>query len=99
MLQQLNESRDASAAFPPRPMMTPEQQAVIRGWKEKHYRAWVDDALPALDGITPRAAMRTARGREKVAMLVREIERGEAMLPERKRYDVATLREELGLED
>jgi Protein of unknown function (DUF2384) len=94
MLEELAASNDApgeAPALPPRPSMTPEQQAVVRRLKEKHYAAWIDDKLPALGGSTPRASMRTAAGRERVAMLVRQIERGEATLPEAERFDVGRL--------
>ena len=100
MLQDLEESRDApgeTPTLPARPAMTPEQQSVVRRLKEKHYAGWLDDKLPALGGATPRSAMRTAAGRERVAMLVRQIERGEGMLPEGERFDVGWLRSELGL--
>ena len=100
MLQDLEDSRDAGGetpTLPARPAMTPEQQSVVRRLKEKHYAGWLDDKLPALGGATPRSAMRTAAGRERVAMLVRQIERGEGMLPEGERFDVGWLRSELGL--
>ncbi len=100
MLEELKDSVDSKGGTPVLPIrhaMTPEQQAVVRRQKEVHYAAWPDDALPALGGATPRASMRTAAGRERVAMLVRRIERGEATLPEAERFDVGRLRRELGL--
>jgi hypothetical protein len=93
--------RDASGgsrALPPRPEMTPEQQGIVRSMKERHYAQWLDDSIPALGGATPREAVRTKGGRERVAVLLRQLERGEAMLPEAERFDVRGLRKALGLE-
>jgi hypothetical protein len=42
---------------------------------KRHYEAWMDEALPALKGQTPREAVRTKVGKEKVAALIQEIER------------------------
>jgi hypothetical protein len=96
-LQAANDAQGEAPALPPRPTMTPEQQGVVRRMKEKHYASWVDDKLPALGGATPRAAVRTAAGRERVVMLVRQLERAEASLPEAERFDVGWLKRELGL--
>jgi hypothetical protein len=68
---------------------------------EEHYNKWPDMELPALDGKTPRQAVKTAKGREQVVELLKFIENGE----ERKRrdgdpvFDVARLRAELGLDE
>ncbi len=68
---------------------------------EDHYRGWPDMNLPALDGKTPREAVRTPKGRKLVTALLKDFENGE----DRKRqagepfYDMARLRAELGLED
>jgi hypothetical protein len=56
-------------------MARPEVQAQLRGMMARHYEAWVDEKLPALQGQTPREAVRTAAGREKVEALIRDIER------------------------
>lgn len=74
-------------------------EAVLR-FMEDHYRGWLDTKLPALDGKTPRAAARTAKGRRQLIAVLKDIENGE----DRKRqagepsYDVAQLRAELGLD-
>ncbi len=73
---------------------------VISRLIEKHYREWPDSHLPALEGRTPREAVRTARGRNQVIEVLKSMENGE----ERKRlagesfYDFSRLRAELGLE-
>ena len=78
-------------------MARPEVQAQLRGMVARHYEAWVDEKLPALQGQTPREAVRTAAGREKVEALIRDIER---MGPGMAGYDASVtdnLRERLGI--
>jgi hypothetical protein len=77
------------------------EREVITGYLEDHYSRWPDMPLGALGGGTAREAVKTAAGRAKVEMVLRDIENGE----ERKRragdpaYDVRKLRRELGLEE
>lgn len=66
--------------------------------KTKHYADWADYPLPALGGKTPRAAVRTKPGRQKVDLLLKEMERGEGRLPAGQRFDFGVIRRELGLE-
>jgi SEC-C motif len=78
-------------------MAQPEVQAHLRDILTRHYDAWVDERLPALLGKTPREAVRTAAGREKVDALICDIER---MGPGMTAYDVSitdNLRKKLGL--
>ncbi len=78
-------------------MARPEVQAKLREVMAQHYAGWVDEKLPALKGKTPREAVRTAAGQEKVDALIRDIER---MGPGTGGYDVSivkSLRERLGL--
>jgi hypothetical protein len=51
-------------------MKRPEIQEQIRAMIARHYESWVDTALPALDGRTPREAVRDAAGREQVEALI-----------------------------
>jgi hypothetical protein len=44
----------AALAMERRPF--PELQAMVRAVKEKHYRGWLDERIPALGGLTPREA-------------------------------------------
>lgn len=53
-------------------MAQPEVQAHLRDILTRHYEAWVDEKLPALQGKTPREAVRTAGGREEVDALIRK---------------------------
>ena len=72
----------------------------IRQVLEKHYRGWPDTNLPGLDGKTPRAAVRTANGRERVMGILKDMENGEARKHKagEPSYDISRLRAELGLE-
>jgi hypothetical protein len=74
----------------------PEIQAMIAKTTADHYATWPDVPLPALKGKTPRTAMRTADGRERVEALVASFERQQSAgrLP---RYDFNQLRAALGL--
>ncbi len=76
----------------------PEVQAALRELLRKHYRAWVDDKLPALGNRTPREAVRDPDGREAVAALIDQIERdGPRLTPPLDPDIVRELRETLGL--
>jgi len=53
----------------------PEARAARREYLRAHYRDWPDMKLPALNGRTPRQAMKTADGREMVVALLLDLER------------------------
>ncbi len=76
----------------------PGAAGVVRSFKERHYRNWIDEALPALNGQTPRQAIRSAAGRERVDVLLKDMENMESRLPEDHRHDFTQIRCELGLE-
>ena len=75
----------------------PDKQAMVREVKEQHYAQWLDDAIPALGGRTPREAARTESGRERLRMMLIELELIESKEPEAVRFDVQKLRRPLGL--
>lgn len=76
----------------------PEVQAAMAEFMRNHYRAWVDQNIPALSGRTPREAARDADGREAVAALILQLERdGARMRPPLDPAIVQELRETLGL--
>ncbi len=92
-------ARAAKARRPAAPPSEAEQRevdAIVREMKARHYASWLDEPVPALGGATPRRAARTKKGREQVDLLLREIERSESTLPADQRFDVVTLRKELG---
>ncbi len=75
----------------------PELDAMLVEAKRRHYATWPDAALPALRGLTPREAVRTAKGRHEVALLLRDMEHGEARVAAGQRFDFGDLRARLGI--
>jgi len=76
-----------------------EHDAIIREEKQRYYATWPDQVIPALGDKTPRQAVRSRRGREDLALLLKEIENHEAHQPAASRFDVNVLRRELGIEE
>lgn len=77
---------------------TPEIHAFIRQHKEQHYATWADTALPALNGKTPREAVKTAAGKTRVDALLKDMENHEnRMSPQGSRMSFVELRGALGL--
>jgi hypothetical protein len=67
--------RSSSASTPDLP---PEVIAqAIEQVLHRHYANWADETIPALDGRTPRQAITTPAGLERVKGLLREYEEGE----------------------
>lgn len=67
--------RSSSASTPDLP---PEVIAqAIEQVLHRHYANWADETIPALDGRTPRQAITTPPGLERVKGLLREYEEGE----------------------
>ncbi len=79
------------------PESPPAAAEAIREFKSRHYQDWVDRPLPALQGKTPREALRTPQGRASVEVLLKDLENHEGRQPAEARFDVATLRETMGL--
>jgi hypothetical protein len=78
----------------------PDVQRAMLEHMRSHYRAWVDQKIPALGNRTPRRAVRDRDGREAVEALVAQIERdGKHMSPPLDADIVRELRETLGLGD
>jgi hypothetical protein len=74
----------------------PEALTALRQFREQHLRDWIDDSLPALDGLTPREAALRPGPRRKLEVLLKEFERSEANLPEQERIDLRWVWEALG---
>ena len=66
----------------------------------RQYQDWTDSKLPALNGMSPREAVRTTEGRQRVLDILKDIENAEERSRKEGRLylDVAVLRKELGLE-
>jgi SEC-C motif len=76
------------------------KQQVLLELKERHYRRWMDEALPVLRGKTPREASKTRAGRERLKSLLKKLEntelrfaREEGIAP----FNTAWMWRELGL--
>jgi len=67
-----------NAAASNAPDLPPEVMAqAIKQVIHRHYANWADEAIPALGGLTPRQAITTPAGLERVKGLLREYEDGE----------------------
>lgn len=75
----------------------PEVRAAMTEMLRRHYRAWLDDKIPALGNRTPREAVKDADGREAVEGLIAQIERdGVRMAPALDPEIVREMKEALG---
>lgn len=92
----LREARQAGARNP-KHEPDEDELAMMREYKAQYYAKWIEEPLPALDGISPRAASATREGRRKLVLLLDDLEILERNQPEGGRLDVAGLRRELGL--
>jgi len=75
-----------------------EAAQLILDFKQRHYAGWPDLPLPALRGKTPREAVRTARGRASVDVLLKEMENLEQRSAGGAAFDFSELRRALGLD-
>jgi hypothetical protein len=94
-------ARGGVESAPPSEEIPPEvAKKVVLKLMERHYRAWLDRPLPALGGKSPRESVVTPGGRSRVADLIRQLERGEALRQRKEGYgcDVTWLWKELGLD-
>jgi hypothetical protein len=82
-----------------RPLSEAEARITAQFYQE-HQQAWLDEAIPALGGLTPRQAAATAAGRLELEELLRDMENAaeRAARAGRPSYDVAQIRAQLGLE-
>lgn len=74
---------DALRGPGPRPQPKPEPlpPEVVAELEERIIRQWLDESIPALEGLTPREAAKTAKGRKLLEALFDYIERQEAQYP------------------
>jgi hypothetical protein len=86
---------------PKLPEIPPAVEAeILHGYYEKHYRAWVDEPLPALRGQTPREAAQSTTGRVRLIALLKDMEAMSARqrLAGRPAYDFGWMWGALGLD-
>jgi uncharacterized protein (DUF2384 family) len=94
--QRRDEPSEATDEIPPE-----IARQLMRDHLDKHYRETLDAPIPALGGKSPRQAVRTAAGREKVIEWLKMLENrsaghGEGPIAE---YDFAWMWGELGLQE
>ena len=78
---------------------SPEVQEAVRQMMAKHWAEWPDIPIPALNGMTPRTAAKSPRGRELLESLLLDFEGRNMDEPDdMQRVDVAALRKELGMD-
>jgi hypothetical protein len=94
----LSEAPPAPERAGPRPPVPPEALDALRELKARHYAAWMDASIPALDGKSPRQAARTKRGRERVDVLLRTMENAEHRARDGAPFDFGPLRRSLGID-
>jgi hypothetical protein len=76
----------------------PEIQEYLKEMSQKHWQGWLDESLLALDDITPREAVRTSKGKEKVEALFLMFEAHNARKPgDPMNADIPYLKKALGL--
>jgi hypothetical protein len=87
----------ARPASPPEPP-PPEAEQYLLDFKRRHYVGWLDEALPALRGRSPREAARTAQGRAAVDVLLKDMENRERRVSGPHAFDFGGIRRTLGLD-
>ncbi|MGD2144833.1 MAG: DUF2384 domain-containing protein, partial [Anaerolineae bacterium] len=91
--------REEPQAEPEEPFIPPPE--LIAEIEEKVLRQWIDESIPALDGLTPREAVKTPEGREKVLELIESFTQLQRAGPERPGLlvpDYGKVKKMLGLE-
>ena len=87
---------------PPAGVPPDVEEEILRDFKDRHYREWLETEIPALKDETPRRAVRSKSGRAGVLRLLKDMESMElrfARDEEIGAYDTAWIWRELGLED
>lgn len=79
------------------PAAPPGASEAVRAFKRRHYQEWANQPVPALQGKTPREALRTREGRQAVDGLLKDFENHEHRAPPEVRFDFADIRRDLGL--
>ena len=100
VMARMSDDGNSVPAFPP-PDLPPELMAeAIEQAIHRYYANWADEPIPALNGKTPREAIQSLTGLERVKGLLREYEAGEkqqAAQQRRRAISYAFLWEALGI--
>jgi len=77
--------------------MPPELQKILQKQAEQHWKSWLDEPIPVLDGMTPKQAAKDKKGKEKLEALLLLYERNSTTSPLENFYkpDLAYLRKQL----
>jgi hypothetical protein len=99
-VQRALERRPALRARPDDEVPPAAAAEIVQAFYERHYRGWLDEPLPALDGRTPREAASLKSARPKVIALLKDMENLSARerLEGRPAYDFGWMWGQLGLE-
>jgi hypothetical protein len=99
LLQQATHRPETAPAGTP-PLDAPGMDAIVRHYKDTHYRRVLDEPVPMLGDRTPRQCARTKAGRVRLVRWLKELENGElhaAGATGGGAYDFVWLWEELGV--
>ena len=78
---------------------SPDGRAMLEEMSRRHWDAWIDEAIPALGGVSPREAAKTSIGRERLDVLLNGYAWQNDAAPRNSfEPDVASLRRRLGLD-
>jgi hypothetical protein len=96
-VQRALERRPARGARPEDEVPPAADAEIVQAFYERHYRGWLDEPLPALDGRTPREAASLKSVRPKVIALLKDMENHSARerLEGRIAYDFGWMWSEL----
>jgi hypothetical protein len=88
---------DASLETSTDEALPPEVLQAVRNLMREKEDAWLDESIPALGGFTPRQAAADPTRREDLAALLNEFDRYGAVPSQAVTFDVAWLRQQLGI--
>ncbi len=82
-----------------KPVKDEVSRAMPASVMQKYMLAWPDTEIPALGGKSPREAMKTTTGREKVIEIIKNMENAEARKKKADKpfIDLRPVRRELGI--
>ena len=83
------------------PAPGPTESCEVAEALSRHYHAWLDEEIPALEGKTPRQAARTRVQRPRLVELLKDLERQyeRGLVSGQAAYDPTWMWEELGLSE
>jgi hypothetical protein len=93
---------EAGGVAPGEPVIPPEEVALaISEQYERHYRSWLDEEIPALDGLTPRQAAGSEALRPRLVEMLKDLENHyQQVLSEgQPEFDPSWMWSELGVSD